>query len=108
MIRGTAAAPLSQLLSAIEPALRLAAGLGAWQVVSPAAGAVTGRLEIAAALAHVQHARYAQPTVLLVDAVGGEEDMPEVRPSRHTATCTAATPTTPLSLCRSPQSCLKC
>ena len=78
MIRGTAAAPLAQLLAAVEPALRAAAGLGAWQVVSPARGEAAGKLEAVRALAHVQHMRYAEPTVLLVDAISGEEDIPEV------------------------------
>ena len=80
VIRGTAAAPLSQLLTAVEPQLRSAAGLSAWQVVSPAHGRAAGRLEIAEQLRDVQHSRYMQPTVLLVDRVGGEEDVPEVSP----------------------------
>ena len=78
MIRGTAAAPLSQLLTALEPQLRLAAGLSAWQVISPARGSAAGRLEIVGQLRDVQHSRYRQPTVLLVDCVGGDEEVPEV------------------------------
>lgn len=78
VIRGTAAAPLSQLLTALEPQLRSAAGLSAWQVISPAHGSAAGRLEIAEQLRDVQHSRYMQPTVLLVDSVGGDEDVPEV------------------------------
>jgi alpha-glucan,water dikinase len=31
-IRGSPAAPLSQLIAALQPALRSVAGLGAWQV----------------------------------------------------------------------------
>lgn len=81
VIRGTAAAPCSQLLSAIEPALRAAAGLGAWQLVSAGAGgAAAGKLVVAEKLAHVQHAPYPEPTVLLVDSVGGDEDIPDVSP----------------------------
>ena len=78
VIRGTAAAPLSQLLTALEPQLRSAAGLSAWQVISPARGSAAGRLETAERLRDVQHSQYAQPTVLLVDSVGGDEEVPEV------------------------------
>ena len=78
VIRGTAAAPLSQLLTALEPQLRSAAGLSAWQVISPAHGSAAGRLEVAAQLRDVQHSRYMEPTVLLVDRVGGDEEVPEV------------------------------
>ncbi len=85
VIRGTAAAPLSQLLTALEPQLRSAAGLSAWQVISPAHGSAAGRLEIVEQLRDVQHSRYMQPTVLLVDRVGGDEEVPEV--SQTQATC---------------------
>lgn len=78
VIRGTAATPCSQLLSLLDPALRRAAGLGAWQIISPASGTATGKLEVAERMAHVQHASYREPTVLLVDSIGGEEDIPEV------------------------------
>ena len=84
MIRGTAAAPCAQLLAALEPALRAAAGLGAWQLVSAGAGgAAAGKLVTAEKLAHVQHARYPEATVLLVDSISGEEDIPEVRIKFH-------------------------
>ena len=79
MIRGTAAAPLSQLLTSLEPKLRSAAGLSAWQVISPAQGNAVGCLTMAQQLRDVQHSRYPQPTILLVDRVGGDEEIPEVR-----------------------------
>lgn len=41
-------------------------------------GAAAGKLEVAEELAHVQHARYPEATVLLVDSVSGDEDIPEV------------------------------
>ena len=85
VIRGTAAAPLSQLLTSLEPQLRLAAGLSAWQVVSPAQGRAGGRLEAAAQLRDVQHSRYQQPTILLVDRVQGDEEIPEVILARFSA-----------------------
>ena len=85
VIRGTAAAPLSQLLTSLEPQLRSAAGLSAWQIVSPAQGRAGGRLEAAAQLRDVQHSRYQQPTILLVDRVQGDEEIPEVGLARHSA-----------------------
>lgn len=83
VIRGTAAAPLSQLLTALGQGLRAAAGLGAWQIISPASGSAAGRLELAARLKDVQHSRYPQATILLVERVGGDEEIPEVGGCPH-------------------------
>jgi hypothetical protein len=88
-VRGTAASALAQLLAVLEPLARgLAGQRGGWQVVSRGGGGgqggnanavvITGRLARAASLAQVQHASYAEPTILLVDGspVRGEEDVP--------------------------------
>ncbi len=48
------------------------------QVVSPAAGLAVGELVHVDSLASVQRERYSRPTVLAAQAVGGEEDIPEV------------------------------
>jgi len=48
------------------------------QVVSPAAGSAVGELVRIDTLASVQRERYSLPTVLMAQAVGGEEDIPEV------------------------------
>ena len=78
VLRGTAAAPLSQLLAVLEPRLRQEAGLGSWQLISPAPTAtVTGRVVLEAALSRVQGVKYSEPTILITD-MGGEEDIPEV------------------------------
>ena len=90
VIRGTAAAPLSQLLTSLEPQLRSAAGLSAWQIVSPAQGRAGGRLEAAAQLRDVQHSRYQQPTILLVDRVQGDEEIPEVGLACHSVVLPSA------------------
>ena len=37
--RGLSAAPLAQLMAILAPTLRQLAGMGSWQVISPAAGA---------------------------------------------------------------------
>lgn len=76
VIRGTAFAPLSQLLSLVDPALRQQSGRGNWMVVSPAAGTASGWLRIVDDLASIQHDTFERPTVLLCNHVGGEEEVP--------------------------------
>ncbi|CEG00106.1 Pyruvate phosphate dikinase,PEP/pyruvate-binding [Ostreococcus tauri] len=74
VIRGTAAAPLSQMLRVIDPIIRNVAEMGSWQIVSNAECA--GVIVPVRSLAEVQHVKYSQPTVLISDRVGGEEDIP--------------------------------
>lgn len=38
VVRGSSAAPLAQLVSVLAPSLRQLAGMGSWQVISPASG----------------------------------------------------------------------
>jgi len=64
------------VLSSVEPGLRAAAELGAWQVISPAT-AVMGRLEVVPDLHGLQEKVYDEPTVLLARRVTGEEEVPE-------------------------------
>jgi hypothetical protein len=59
--------------------LREAAGLGAWKIISAGVGSASARLEVAERLAHVQHTRYQEPTAVLVQEVGGDEEIPQVR-----------------------------
>jgi alpha-glucan,water dikinase len=75
VVRGGPAFALSLLLRRLDPLSRQAAGLGGWQVVSPAAAA--GRLRVAARLIDVQGERFVEPTVVVADAVGGDEEVPE-------------------------------
>lgn len=80
-MRGTPAAPLAQLLRAVGPALRAAAGLGAWELVArppPGSPPPMGRLLAAASLGAAPAGGFAEPTVLLLARVGGEEDVPQV------------------------------
>ena len=44
VIRGTAAAPLAQLLALLNPVLRQLAGLPSWQIISPGRGKQAQRL----------------------------------------------------------------
>jgi len=74
IIRGSAAAPLSQMLRVIDPIIRNVAQMGNWQIVSNAECA--GVVVTVRSLADVQHVKYSEPTVLVADRVGGEEDIP--------------------------------
>lgn len=103
VVRAGAAAPLSQLLRALEPRIRELAKMGAWQVIrrvfSPDKGAAcsllsfqtlpltrllphspvaaSGKLVWADTLAGVRHTQYAEPTVLVTPRVAGDEDIAE-------------------------------
>ena len=75
VIRGGPAFALALLLRHLDPLLRKAAGLGGWQVISPAAA--SGRLRVVDRLLDVQAERFPESTVLLADAVQGNEEIPE-------------------------------
>jgi len=76
VVRGGPLFAVSLALSAVEPGLRAAAELGAWQVISP--GTVTGRVvHVPGPLSDVQDLIYDEPTVLVVGEVTGEEEVPE-------------------------------
>ncbi|KAI8477159.1 MAG: R1 protein [Monoraphidium minutum] len=75
VVRGGPAFAISLLISSVEPSLRAAAELGAWQVISPAE--VTGRVVVVPHLSGVQDEVYEDPTVLVVETVTGEEEIPE-------------------------------
>lgn len=66
---------MSLVLGRLAPLYRQEGGLGTWQVISPQQ--VAGRLEHVAELHTVQDDVYSQPTILLVDRVSGEEEVPE-------------------------------
>jgi alpha-glucan,water dikinase len=75
VIRGGPAFALALLLRHLDPKLRKAAGLGGWQVISPARA--SGRVRVVDRLIDVQAERYAEATVLIADAVAGNEEIPE-------------------------------
>ena len=74
VIRGGAGFALSLALSRLDPALRAAADLGSWAVISPVS--CCGRLVVEHDLASVQSKVYVEPTVLLAERVGGGEELP--------------------------------
>lgn len=75
VIRGGPAFVLSLLLRPLDRLLRQEAGLGGWQVISPAAA--TGRLRLVERLVTVQGERFPEATVLIADTVAGNEEIPE-------------------------------
>ena len=74
IVRGTAAAPLSQMLRALDPALREMANMGAWNIISPVEA--VGVVEVVDDLVAIQTKTYSVPTILVSRRVGGEEDIP--------------------------------
>ncbi|MBU6400708.1 MAG: hypothetical protein KGS61_10340, partial [Verrucomicrobia bacterium] len=66
---------LSLLLHQLEPRLRQAARLGAWQVISRGRGA--GTVEVVEALRSLQGRSLARPTVVVAQQVAGDEEIPE-------------------------------
>ena len=74
VVRGGPAFGASLALSAAEPALRAAARLSPWQVLSP--GAATGVVRCVASLHDAADVDFPEPTVLVAARVSGEEDVP--------------------------------
>lgn len=77
VVRGRLEFVASALLRKLDSVLRASAGLGRWQVVSRGHGHANGVVERPGSLASVQGRIYATPTVLLVDEIRGEEDIPQ-------------------------------
>lgn len=75
VIRGGAAFTVSRLMRRLDPHLRERAGIGGWQVLSPAQA--TGRVQVVGSLMSVQGKVYSEHTVLIADKVTGEEEIPE-------------------------------
>ncbi len=75
VIRGGPPFALSLLLHRLDPLLRARAGIGGWQVISPAVA--TGKVRVVESLGAVQGEHYPEATVLVTDAVSGDEEIPE-------------------------------
>ncbi|GAB4820070.1 hypothetical protein N2152v2_007116 [Parachlorella kessleri] len=74
VIRGGPAFAVSLVLRSVEPEIRKAAELGAWQIISPAN--TVGRVVVVPNLHGIQDKVYEEPTVLLAKRVTGEEEVP--------------------------------
>ncbi|HYT87634.1 MAG TPA: PEP/pyruvate-binding domain-containing protein [Gemmataceae bacterium] len=75
VVRGGPAFAQSLLLRHLDPLLRKAAGLGGWQVISPALA--SGKVRVTDRLLAVQGQRFTEPTVIVTDVVAGNEEIPE-------------------------------
>lgn len=75
VIRGSLPFVLSALLRRLDPLLRTQCGMGGWQIISPANA--VGRVCVVNSLLSAQGQRYREPTVLVTDRVGGDEEIPE-------------------------------
>ena len=74
IVRGTPAAPLSQMLRVLDPMIRSVAKMGRWQVISPVQ--VKGQIVYVDQLSKVQNTKYSTPTIVIAKRVSGEEDIP--------------------------------
>ena len=74
IIRGSAGFMLSLLLRRLDPLVRERAGLRGWQVISPAR--TLGQVRVVDSLRSIQGDAFATPTVLVTDAVSGDEEIP--------------------------------
>jgi alpha-glucan, water dikinase len=77
VVRGRIEFVVSTLLRKLDEVLRRSSGLGRWQVVSRGRGQVGGVVEGLASLAGVQGRRFEARTILIVDEINGDEDIPE-------------------------------
>ena len=75
-IRGSVLFSASSTLRKIDRFLRSFAHLNPWQVISPGK-LIEGTLQSVPNLHDIQLTRFPQPTILVVNQVGGEEDIPE-------------------------------
>lgn len=77
VVRSQPAFILSPLLQQLGPALRAAAGVGAWQVVSQGSGVASGRLVSMPDLTDIQGKTMPEATVIVAERLTGNEDIPE-------------------------------
>lgn len=77
VLRGTLFFSLSMILKKIDPHVRKCANLGDWLVISQGRShGSRGYVEITKNLADVMHKTYENRTVLLVEKISGEEEVP--------------------------------
>jgi alpha-glucan,water dikinase len=78
VLRGTLFFSLSMILKKIDPHVRQCAHLGDWLIISNGrAHGSRGYVEYVPRLADVMHKTYEKRTVLMVDKITGEEEVPE-------------------------------
>lgn len=78
VLRGTLFFSLSMIIKKIDPLVRKSAHLGDWLIVSPGRShGSRGFVERVPNLEEVMYKKYSQKTILLVDKVTGEEEVPD-------------------------------
>ncbi len=73
-VRGGESYPLSKVVHEMLKHLRSAAGMRGWQVIGP--GSASGKLVEVNNLHEVEAEVYAEPTILVTEIAGGDEDVP--------------------------------
>ena len=77
IVRGTLFFSLSMIIKKIDSQVRMSANLGDWLVISQGkATGSKGKVERVKVLADVMHKVYEQNTILLVEKIAGEEEVP--------------------------------
>ena len=76
VIRGGPAFGLSLALTRLDKMLRQEANLGAWSIISPKEEKVCGRVEFYPTLREIMNESFREPTILVCDKVGGDEEIP--------------------------------
>lgn len=76
-VRGGPAFALSTCLRRVAPVVRAVAATGPWTVVAPVAGTTVGPLLAVTALSSLDGTCLPPGSVLVADAVGGDEDVPD-------------------------------
>jgi alpha-glucan,water dikinase len=77
VLRGTLFFSLSMILKRVDPHVRACANLGDWLIISQGRTLGSrGHVERVAVLADVMHKVYSQSTILLVEKITGEEEVP--------------------------------
>jgi alpha-glucan,water dikinase len=76
-IRGSLFFALSMVLKKIEGFIREKANLGSWLVISPGSIEYTGVLVHKPNLREVMMDKFSEPTILVVNKITGEEEVPE-------------------------------
>lgn len=89
VVRGLPAFVMGPLLKFLNPHLRAAAGVGPWQVVATGTEPpVMGTIQALPNMDNIQGTTFDQPTVLVIDGLTGNEDIPEGVTAVLTATAT--------------------
>jgi alpha-glucan,water dikinase len=77
LIRGSLFFTLSMVVKKIDSQIRQLANLGDWLLISRGGGSCQGELTFSPTLLEKMDEIYQKPTILIVDKITGEEEVPE-------------------------------